>query len=549
MFSKFSGRRRFLQNAALFSASLTASITATRLARASDEPVEAVVIGSGFGGAVAALRLGKAGIKTLVIERGRRWPIIDPTSNSTFATYRNPDGRSAWLNSTTVVYDPVPIDIYTGILERLDENGISVLCGAGVGGGSLVYNAITYQPSREIFYRVFPSSIDYDELDQIYFPRVRSILKLALIPQDILATDYFLSTRIFLKQASVAGLPNRLVEMALDWDIIRQEINGTRVPSAIIGEDWSGLNSGAKNSLDKNYLPQAEQTGNVEILPLHVVTEISEVSGYGYRVSCNQINESGEVITSKSITCRYLFLAAGSMGTSKLLVKAKAKGTLPRLNNYIGQNWGDNGDNLGSRSGLPKPTNPGQGGTGSGLIEHFNNPLGPISLESYATWNAPDGTLTSLGMVIPEVRGTFNYDRTTDSVTLNWPAESPKVKKILKTAAYTDNILDRKNTTTTYDPQTQTILGMQQPTFTANAATSPHPLGGCVLGEGCDLYGRVIGYKGLYVVDGSLIPGSAACTNPSFTIAALAERCMERIIQDMTSATSFLRFEARIALG
>lgn len=534
MFSKPSGRRRFLQTAALFSASLTASITRTRLVRATDEPVQAVVIGSGFGGAVAALRLGKAGIKTLVIERGRRWSIIDPTSNNTFATYRNPDGRSAWLNPTTVVYDPVPIDVYTGVLERLDENGISVLCGAGVGGGSLVYNGMMYQPPKNLFYRVFPNSIDYDELDQIYFPRVRSIVKLGLLPQDILATNYYLATRIFLKQATVAGLPNRLIDMALDWDVIRQEINGTRVPSAIIGEDWTGLNSGAKNSLDKNYLPQAEQTGNVEILPLHVVTEISEVPGYGYRVSCNQINESGEIVTSKSITCRYLFLAAGSMGTSKLLVKAKATGTLSKLNNYVGQTWGDNGDNLGSRSGLPTPTNPGQGGTGSGLIEHFDNPLGPISLESYATWNAPDGTLTSLGMVIPQATGTFNYDKATDSVKLNWPADSSKVKKILKTAAYTYNILDRKNTTSTYNPQTQTILGMQQPTYEASTAISPHPLGGAVLGQACDLYGRVIGYQGLYVVDGSLIPGSTACANPAFTIAALAERCMDRVIADIS---------------
>ncbi|MEH2181620.1 GMC oxidoreductase [Nostoc sp.] len=532
MVYKFSGRRRFLQTTALFSASLAASIARTRFVSASDESVEAIVVGSGFGGAVAALRLGKAGIKTLVLERGRRWPIT--SAQNTFATYRNPDGRSAWLNPTTVVYDPVPIDVYTGILERLDENGISVLCGAGVGGGSLVYNGMMYQPSRELFYRVFPHSIDYDELDKIYFPRVRSIVKLALLPQDILATSYYLSTRIFLEQATVAGLPNRLIDMALDWNIIRQEINGEKVPSAIIGEDWTGLNSGAKNSLDKNYLPQAEQTGNVEIMPLHIVTEITEVTGHGYRVFCNQINESGQIINSKSITCRYLFLAAGSMGTSKLLVKAKATGTLSRLNNYVGQGWAGNGDNLGSRSGLAKPTNPGQGGTGSGLIEHFDNPLGPISLESYATWNAPDGTLTSLGMVIPETSGSFEYNWATDSVKLNWPSESLAVKKILHTAAFTYNILDRKNANSTHHPQTETILGMQRPKSKASAATTPHPLGGAVLGKVCDLYGRVINYQGLYIVDGSLIPGSSACANPAFTIAALAERCMDRIIADIS---------------
>ena len=56
-----------------------------------------------------------------------------------------------------------------------------------------------------------------------------------------------------------------------------------------------------------------------------------------------------------------MFLAAGSMGTSELLVKAKAKSTLPKLNQFVGQDWASNGDTLGTRSGLP-PTNPGQGG-------------------------------------------------------------------------------------------------------------------------------------------------------------------------------------------
>jgi cholesterol oxidase len=184
MANKFFNRRQFLQTASFFSAGLMASLANTRLTRASDEPVEAVVIGSGFGGSVAALRLGKAGIKTVVLERGRRWT-IKPDQN-TFATYRNPDGRAGWLSPNAPLFDEPPIDIYTGVLQRKDENGISVLCGAGVGGGSLVYNGITYQPPRQTFQRVFPSSINYDEMDKIYYPRVRSILKPSPLPQDIL---------------------------------------------------------------------------------------------------------------------------------------------------------------------------------------------------------------------------------------------------------------------------------------------------------------------------------------------------------------------------
>ncbi|NMG09680.1 GMC oxidoreductase [Brasilonema sp. UFV-L1] len=512
MFHQSHGRRQFLQNAAIFSTGLMASLLSDRPIRASDESVEAIVIGSGFGGAVAALRLGQAGINTLVLERGRRWPIT-PEQN-TFATYRKPDGRAAWLSPTT--FDGVPIDVYTGVLESKDENGITVLSGAGVGGGSLVYNGTTYQPPRQLF----------------YYPRVRSMLKASPIPQDILNTSYYDSTRFFLKQATIAGLPYRLVDAALDWDIIRQQIQGTKIPDAIIGENWYGFNSGAKNSLDRNYLAQAEQTGHINILPLHLVTAITEVPRFGYRVFVNEINESGEVVATKTFTSRYLFLAAGSIGTSALLVKAKATNTLPRLNEYVGLGWGDNGDSIAVRSGFSEPTNPSQEGGGFAIVQHFDNPIGPISIQHGTQWNAPEGNLISLGMGIPTQRGKFNYDSTTGLVKLTWPVNSnqPKDTKVLQATEYTYKLLNKK-----YEDKNPI-------TVTLDASVTGHPLGGAVLGKACDFYGRVMGYPGLYVVDSALIPGSTGCTNPSFTIAALAERNIERILlDDIVTSTARLK--------
>ena len=67
--------------------------------------------------------------------------------------------------------------------------------------------------------------------------------------------------------------------------------------------------------------------------------------------------------------------------------------------------------------------------------------------------------------------------------------------------------------------------------FDANSSFSAHPLGGAVLGRATDSYGRVAGYPGLYVMDGAAMPGTAAGANPSFTIAALAERNMEAIVR------------------
>jgi cholesterol oxidase len=66
----------------------------------------------------------------------------------------------------------------------------------------------------------------------------------------------------------------------------------------------------------------------------------------------------------------------------------------------------------------------------------------------------------------------------------------------------------------------------------ANAGITAHPLGGVCMGTACDMYGRVKGYQGLYVVDGAFIPGSAAACNPALTIAAFAERCMDNIIAE-----------------
>ena len=518
MLTKHYGRRRFLQTSALFAAGVAAAAANPLRARAKDETVEAVIIGSGYGGAAAALRLGQAGINTVVVERGRRWPIT-PEQN-TFATYRKPDGRAAWLSSRTLFGDPV--DVYTGVLETLVEDGATPLCGAAVGGGSIVNNAGIVAPrSREIFYQVFPRSIDYDELVDVYFSRVRSILQPSPIPQDVLATKYYDSTRLFKEHATKAGFSNYLLDLAVDWNVVREEIAGTKVASTIAGEIWSGCNSGAKKSLDHNYLPQAESTGYVEILPLHVVTTITEVPGTGYKVSCNCINESGEVQGSKSLTCRYLFLAAGSVGTSKLLVRAKATGTLSKLNKNVGKFWGTNGDCVGNRSNLTPPVT-GKGGPSGAVFEYHNNPYGPTATMNLEDWSSPAGTQRCLSLGIVSPKGTFKYDRATDSVKLHWPEQENKQLLLATENAF--KTLDSSNATSEKTPKTE-----------ISPQICAHPLGGAVVGKACDMYGRVLGYKGLYVVDGALIPGSTGCTNPSFTIAALAERCMDKIIaEDLT---------------
>lgn len=145
-------RREFLVSGAIAAAGMLAG-GARALAQRSDF-VPAVVIGSGFGGSVAALRLGQAAIDTVVLERGRRWPIRE--DGNTFATFENPDGRAYWLREQTgeaalgMPQLVKPIDRYVGVLEIVEGNGIYIGAGAGVGGGSLVFNALIVKPARVI---------------------------------------------------------------------------------------------------------------------------------------------------------------------------------------------------------------------------------------------------------------------------------------------------------------------------------------------------------------------------------------------------------------
>lgn len=510
--SRLIKRRQFFQ--ATLAATASMSVSSLRSAASgTEESVEALVIGSGFGGAVAALRLGQAGIETIVLERGRRWPITP--KGDTFCTYQNPDGRSTWLSPTTVVFKQDPINIYTGVLDAKIGNGIIIYRGAGVGGGSLVYSGITYQPTREIFYRIFPRGIKYEELDQVYYPRVRSILKASPIPNDILQTDYYLACRLFSEQAVKAGLKTRQLDIAVDWNIVRQEIAGQKVPSAITGQAYYGINSGAKNSLDRNYLSMAEATGNVEIRPLHIVTQIEELSAQRFRVICNQINEFGSILSTKSFICRYLFLAAGSIGTTELLLRAKANGKLGRLSNQLGQFWGTNGDSV-SIMATNGRTNPTQGGPATVVVEDFENPFAPVILQPFPVPTAPEGTIAVVGLSLTQPEGYLSYNSATGSANIFWPQNSINNQKIYQAYQYTYQLLTQAN---------QTFLAKQP-----DLSTAAHPLGGATIGAVCSSYGKVHGYSNLFVVDGSLIPGSAACANPSLTIAALAERCMDRFL-------------------
>lgn len=493
----------------------------------------AVVIGSGFGGAVTAYRLAKAGVDTLVLERGRRWK--KSADQPAFCTFDAPDGRAAWLSDTTVMLEPTPIEKSTGILERQKESGIDIFCGAGVGGGSLVYNGAMIQPDRHSFEALFSSvgaddgaGLEYERFDQDYFQRVRSTIGIQSIPDNLLKSKHYLAARLFLEMADKAGMEAFLTETAIDWRVVEEEVRGDREKSVIRGDCWYGINNGAKKSLDKNYIKAAEDAG-AEIRALNRVQTIREIRGdkarYGYHLEVEVLEQNGERLRIDNVYCSYLFFAAGSAGTTRLLVKARDRGDLPRLSSEVGKGWSNNGDvfsslDMGRRiNGVE--AGPCVSAARATLVDNERCTIVP-----YPDPAASDSELISMTMSSPDVRGKIFYDRASDETRLIWPRKSVEFQRMLDRSQGV--YCDLQKFASGVETEAGRCSALSLPVVSAEMTT--HPLGGACIGRACDSFGRIRGYDRMYVMDGALMPGSTAATNPSMTIAAFAERNMDFIL-------------------
>ncbi len=480
------------------------------------EKYRAVVIGSGFGGSVAALRLAKAGVRTLVLERGRWWN-SQPNAD-TFPRFFHPDRRVSWFEPTPVLpfSPPAVFKPYSGVVERIHGSGMTVFCAAGVGGGSLLYQGVSLKPSEELFTRDMPEGIDYAEMNEVFYPRVAQMLRFSVVPDDILNHVSYTSSRQFLADAARAGLNPVRVLQPMNWDVIRQELRAELPRWSTCGDHIYGVNNGARFSLDKTYLAQAVATGMVTIAALHRVKHISTGSESRYVVDCDRIDTDGVIQEQVVIGADALFLGAGSVNTSKLLVRARGMGTLPDLPPDVGRFWGSNGDRVYLRTDPPEPTLPHQGGPPCAGYLDWDAPTGPATV-LHGPVPFPTETFSTLlgGMAIPEGHGQIRYDPGTDETTLEWPPAADRSAEAALDASVAR--LSRGSGGTVISAQP---LG----------PGTAHPLGGAVIGPVCDTYGRVHDNPGLYVTDSALIPGSTGACNPSWTIAALAERCLQGVV-------------------
>jgi cholesterol oxidase len=503
------------------------------------EQTDVVIIGSGFGGAVAALRLTERGIRTVVIERGKRWPVTP--QQDTFSSLQAPDGRSAWLSDMAVLGDPKPIERFVGVLELIVGNGIAAFAGAGVGGGSLVYAGALVQPPRVLFDRIFDGRVDYDEMADVYFQRVRRLIEPTPAPHWILHHPEYAAARTWLELGYRADLPTHLIDLALDWHIVHKELTGGRVPSVSAGEFWYGNNSGAKLSLDRNYLRLAEESGYLDIVTQQIVQSVRSGPEGRFVVTTDEIDDNGSVLGQHEYVVRQLFLGAGSIGTSRLLVRARERGWLPYLNEAVGTQWGNNGDFFSAIDGVAQGVRPNLGGTAPVLIQDLDNAINPTAVECFADWTREGqrGVVASIGMSPVPAKGSFTYDPATDEVTLTWPNSDPDILRAAEAGAVTYDRLAEAGgpDCRRREPVLPLAYGMpahQQldpDTTPVDASATAHPLGGVPLDVATDNIGRIRQYPGLYVADGALVPGNTGCANPALTIAALAERNLERIIE------------------
>ncbi len=527
-------RRRFLGLAALNSAAaLGLTTVSTRPAAAATLPahVPAVVVGTGYGAAVTALRLGEAGIPTLMLEMGRLWS-TPGADGKVFCPMLTPDERSMWFTDRTEAplasflwLDLANRDIgrYAGVLDRVNYGDMAVYLGRGVGGGSLVNGAMAVTPKRSYFEEILPG-VDADEMYGKYFPRARAQLGVNVVdPAWFETCRSYQYARVSRKAARKAGFDTVFVPSVYDMDYLRREEAGTVPRSADASEVIYGNNHG-KRSLDKSYLAAALGTGNVTIQALHEVREVSRQPDGTYVLVVREIDDRGTVLGTKHVTTKHLFLGAGSLGSTELLLRARETGGLPELNDAIGQGWGTNGNvMLGRANHVWDTTGSLQSGMPALGIDNWADPVHPAFAE-IAPVPAGLETWVSLYLAItknPE-RGHFTYDAASDSAKLRWSASQGQ-PSIDAAKALFDKVNRANKTIYRYD-----LFG---DTRTFENRFTYHPLGGLVLGEATDGYGRVKGYRNLYVTDGSLIPGSTG-VNPFVTITALAERNIERVLAE-----------------
>jgi cholesterol oxidase len=530
-------RRRFLGAAA----GLAAGAGAIELGRGrgSTGPprrhYKAIVVGSGYGGGVSALRLGQAGVETLILEKGRLWDTPD-ADGKRFSRMLPADNRAGWFTSVppslvssyrgismeqVAKHTPQPQPVQAGICEKVVHGAHTVFRGTAVGGGSMVNAAIAAIPNQPQVRAAFPD-IDPAVFLGTYIERAKAMLRISYRDMDWFErTPWFQYARVGRQYAAAAGYRVDYNGSAYSFDYMKKEEAGHVPRSAFDFEQQYGNNYGRFGSVDQTYIAAALRTGKVTLKPLTEVTAIKRERSGEYVVSTREIDRFGKEVGRAELGCDELYLNAGVLGTTEILLRARETGALPDLSEEIGRGYGNNGDIMVAHS--LQPSDP--AGTRQSLLGMINldgrdDPDNPVYASMFSI-PLPVETF-ALGyyvMVRTGDRADIVYNRASDSAVINWPG------------GHTDHL--RARAQLVFDKVTHANgVEYRDDLFSGDvfAPNTVHPMGGCVRGRATDGYGRVKGYDKLYVNDASLLPGYLGC-NPFMSITALAERNIEAILQ------------------
>ncbi|GAA2274130.1 hypothetical protein GCM10009853_030030 [Glycomyces scopariae] len=495
---------------------------------------DAIVVGSGFGGAVAAARLAQAGFTVIVLERGRRW------RSGTFP--RRPDLEDGWL-----------WDVDRGLYDIRWLGTMASVQAAGWGGGSLAYANVFARPFAGAMDDRWPAGLHRDRLDP-YYDLAAHMLEAGPVQGD--PGTGRLPARTELVEGMVRGMamaeatvrPNLAVTFG-DPDAWRPNRHG--VPQrgcAFTGECVIGCNRDAKNSLDRNYLAVAEREGARAVTG----TEVRRIEPRDGGYAVTTATPGDPKAPQREWTAPRVVLAAGAVATNELLLRARdVHGTLPGVSPLLGTGFSGNGDFLtlaelreGGQDMATGPTI-----TTSTVLDvpegkrsvWYQVQDGAIPPQVTAMLDAvlpgrrlrerrrrrrpadPGRTFAVLGMGRDSADGALSLDdrgRAALAWRNRWQAE------LYRSQLRLSPLLGRLLNARLYQPVTWSLL---------RRTVTVHPLGGVRPGPDAatgvvDDAGEVHGHPGLYVMDGSVLP-EATGVNPSATILAVAERSIEAVIR------------------
>jgi cholesterol oxidase len=521
---------------------------------AAEERWDFVVVGSGFGGSVSALRLVEKGYKVLVLEQGRRLGPGDfPKSNWNLK-------RWLWMPGVG----------FRGLFRMTFLRHVTALSGVGVGGGSLVYANTLPVPTDRFFAAASWSHLaDWKAELEPHYRTARRMLGAVpnpnvTRPDEVIreiARDLGREEHVHPTEVAVYfGTPGQTVP-----DPFFEGRGPERTGCIQCGGCMLGCRFGAKNTLDKNYLYLAERLGLVIRADSQVVSIARAADGQGYaldvREGAGRWRRRRRVVRADQV-----ILAGGVLGTVDLLLRMRAKGGgLPDLSPRVGDFVRTNSEVLMGVTTRRRDVDLSKGiaigsilhtdehshiepvryPAGSGFFRTMMAPHGPGSNAfsriaratgfalrhpwwTLRTWLVPDwARFTMILLYMRTLEGHLRFKLGRSFLRFfrrgikTELGDGPRPTAAIPEATELGHRVAEKIDGYPTSMMTETLLGIP---------TTAHILGGCVMGDGphagvIDSQHRVFGYPGLYVIDGSAVSANPG-VNPSLTICALAERAM-----------------------